>query len=137
MNSHSTNLPPGFQFVDDPASWTDPAARIVQIPRGVRGKRTLLTEYVRQLSLPEYFGWNWDALDECLRDLHWLPKVQRVAIVHEALPLARSSNGRRIYVQLLRGAVTAWKTGDEHELTVVFPTRARDEIINLLAASSS
>ena len=136
MNSHSATLPAGFQFVDDPMTWTDPAARIVRIPRGMRGKRTLLTEYVRQLSLPEYFGWNWDALDECLRDLHWLPKVRRIAIVHAGLPMARGSNGRRTYVQLLRSAVTAWTAGDEHELLAVFPSRVRDEIIGLLAASS-
>ena len=62
----------------------------------------LLTEYVRQLSFPDYFGWNWDALDECLRDLHWLPEPRRIAIVHAGLPLGRSSHSRRTYVQLLR-----------------------------------
>ncbi len=105
MKSPSTTLPAGFRFVDDPTAWTDAGAQTVRIPRGVRGKRALLAEYVRQLRLPGYFGWNWDALDECLRDLHWLPDVRRIALVHEGLPLRRGSHGRHTYVQLLRDAV--------------------------------
>ncbi|WP_052757761.1 barstar family protein [Streptomyces yangpuensis] len=41
------------------------------------------------LRLPDYFGWNWNALHDCLRDLHWLPAEHRVLIVEaadEALP---------------------------------------------------
>ncbi|MFG2340428.1 barstar family protein [Streptomyces yangpuensis] len=41
------------------------------------------------LRLPDYFGWNWNALHDCLRDLHWLPADHRVLIVEaadEALP---------------------------------------------------
>ncbi|MBB5933741.1 barstar family protein [Streptomyces zagrosensis] len=38
---------------------------------GVRDKATFLDRCARDLDLPEWFGRNWDALDECLRDLSW------------------------------------------------------------------
>jgi hypothetical protein len=133
MKSPSAKLPAGFRFVDNPAAWIDAGARVVRIPRGVRSKRALLAEYVDQLRLPKYFGWNWDALDECLRDLHWLPDARRVALVHEGLPLQRGARGRRTYLQLLRDAVAAWAAGDEHELIAIFPTQLREEIAHLLS----
>ena len=36
------------------------------------------------LRLPDYFGWNWNALYDCLRDLAWLPADQYVLIVEAA-----------------------------------------------------
>jgi hypothetical protein len=136
MKSPSTTVPAGFRFVDDPAAWIDSDARIVRIKHVLRSKRALMAEYARQLRLPDYFGWNWDALDECLRDLHWLPDARRIVLVHDGLPLRGGSRGRRTYVQLLRGAVAAWATGAEHELIVIFPTAARGEIAGLLDLNS-
>lgn len=37
--------------------------------RGIRTPERLFDELSRSLDLPDYFGRNWDALDECLRDL--------------------------------------------------------------------
>ena len=37
--------------------------------RGIHTPERLFDELSRTLDLPDYFGRNWDALDECLRDL--------------------------------------------------------------------
>ena len=38
----------------------------------------------RHCSFPHYFGQNWDALDECLNDLEWLPGTCYVLGVFDA-----------------------------------------------------
>lgn len=52
-----------------------------------RTKSALLTEWGRALSFPDYFGRNWDALDECLDDLDWLGAEQISVVVSEAADL--------------------------------------------------
>jgi RNAse (barnase) inhibitor barstar len=39
----------------------------------VHDKESFLRAIAEALSFPAYFGNNWDALDECLTDLSWLP----------------------------------------------------------------
>jgi RNAse (barnase) inhibitor barstar len=39
--------------------------------RGVRGKDALLRQIASALAFPEWFGANWDALEDSLSDLSW------------------------------------------------------------------
>lgn len=38
-------------------------------------------EYVREFDLPEYFGWNWAAFDECMKELERRPARAYLTIV--------------------------------------------------------
>jgi RNAse (barnase) inhibitor barstar len=40
--------------------------------RKVRGKKEFLARLAKALRCPPYFGMNWDALADCMRDLSWL-----------------------------------------------------------------
>jgi RNAse (barnase) inhibitor barstar len=87
----------------------DPASEVVRDAdaRGVlviqldgskmRSVEELFREYVREFRFPEFFGWNWDAFDECMTVLEALP-------AHAYLTLIRNPD------QLLRDEPTAGPT---------------------------
>jgi hypothetical protein len=47
----------------------------------IEDERKLLDALAVGFSFPGYFGRNWDAVDECLRDLSWLPADGYVLVV--------------------------------------------------------
>ncbi|WP_308291036.1 barstar family protein [Micromonospora sp. RL09-050-HVF-A] len=61
------------------------------------------------LLFPSYFGWNWNALSDCLRDLHWLPADGYLVIVenaHRLLP--NSTQDQHILLRVLARTVDHW-----------------------------
>ena len=65
-------------------------------------KEELLSAVAGALEFPGYFGGNWDALDECLRDLSWLPAPGYALVVRDAEHLWRD------HARLAGGLVEAW-----------------------------
>lgn len=62
------------------------------VGRQVRGRKcltlaALFDEFAAAWRFPYYFGENWDALDECLTDLEWLPAQSYLALVINAVHL--------------------------------------------------
>jgi RNAse (barnase) inhibitor barstar len=123
----SPPLPRRFVFVESTADFCDATALIIRMPPGIRSKQKLLAVLADKLRFPGYFGWNWDALDECLRDLAWLPPSRPVVIVHEDLPFGPRSENLATYLDILRDAIAA---GDAHgrSLSVVLPGSLRDRV---------
>jgi hypothetical protein len=66
-------------------------------------------EFSDSLIFPGYFGWNWDALSDCLRDLNWLAADGYLILV-ENVPELLSGNlrDRRTLFQILSRAVRYW-----------------------------
>ncbi|MBQ1047494.1 barstar family protein [Micromonospora sp. C51] len=61
------------------------------------------------LLFPGYFGWNWNALSDCLRDLHWLPADGYLVIVDNAPQLLPDSvQDRHMLFRILVEAVRHW-----------------------------
>ncbi|MFF3617204.1 barstar family protein [Streptomyces sp. NPDC002580] len=66
-------------------------------------------QFYDELRLPGYFGWNWDALSDCLRDLNWLPADRYVLIVEAANEaLAGDASGHRLLFTTLLQAGRHW-----------------------------
>lgn len=83
--------------------------------RVVRGsKATTLDGFFGEigaaLQLPAYFGENWPALDECLKDLSWLPGPAYVLIVTDADMLFRDDklDSLPTFLKLAASAGEAW-----------------------------
>jgi RNAse (barnase) inhibitor barstar len=68
----------------------------------IESERDLLSALARAMEFPSYFGMNWDALDECLRDLSWRPAKGYVLVLRDAEQLWRR-NGR-----LMGSLVGSW-----------------------------
>lgn len=124
----------GFVFVESPAEFREEGALIVRIPRGIRSKEKLFAVLADKLRFPRYFGSNWDALEECLRDLSWLPTGQAIALVHGELPFGPGGENRGIYLDLLRDISSHWAKSAEHKFTPVFPEKCQAELTSAAPA---
>ena len=96
----------GFEFVEKVSTQARDGEMVVCVPRGVGRKDQLFAVYVNELRFPDYFGGNWDAFEECLRDLSWLPKGSVVRIVHEGHPFRIDSGELRTYLEILQGVAS-------------------------------
>jgi hypothetical protein len=47
-------------------------------------KEALLMSVAAALRFPEHFASNWDAFDECIRDLEWLPGTGCALVIRES-----------------------------------------------------
>ncbi|GAA4581267.1 hypothetical protein GCM10023176_61950 [Micromonospora coerulea] len=66
-------------------------------------------EFSDALLFPGYFGWNWDALSDCLRDLNWLPADGYLIVVENAPRLLWSSTeDQHTLFRILSLAVHHW-----------------------------
>lgn len=87
----------------------------VMIPLKGRKCRTeagLFAEFARAMRFPDYFGHNWDALEECLMDLEWLPAKGYILLFLDAdLVLSEDEEGFQSLVDVLRDAGEAWASG--------------------------
>ncbi len=69
-----------------PAAPTGPADLYTINLRNISSPRGLFLTISRQLRFPDYFGHNWNALDDCMRDLAWIPAAH-VVVEFKHLPV--------------------------------------------------
>jgi RNAse (barnase) inhibitor barstar len=76
---------------------------------GITDKPALLARLAETLEFPEWFGGNWDALEDCLTDLSWRPGVRHVLLVErfEALRAARSDDFGTL-LDILEASAAYW-----------------------------
>jgi len=112
-----------FEFVDDISGFRAPGSLVVRLGGKLRRKRDLLRAVAGGLKFPSYFGYNWDALEECLNDLSWLNEYSSLVLAHKCLPLADEGQ-RRTYLDILRQV----QANQRLSLRVIFPRSAQVQV---------
>jgi RNAse (barnase) inhibitor barstar len=111
-------------FVGDAAAAVDAARALARgcaegVPgvavRHLRGRKMrraagVFDEFAAALQFPPYFGENWDALDECLTDLEWLPADAYVLLLLDAAHLLDQDRpeARHAFWETLKRAAREW-----------------------------
>ncbi len=107
----------GVYQIGKPLDW----ARLVQVcaardlqlfvldGSAIATKTELLQRCAEVMQFPDYFGANWDALEDCLTDLEWLPASGYVLVYDQPEVLAKAAPADwSMFVEILACAVDAW-----------------------------
>lgn len=95
---------------------------LVKAPPGfalrlIQGKKcgtpsSLFAEFARVLDFPDYFGHNWDALEECLADFEWLPAKGYILLITDAHAILPDDEDEyETLLEVLSDAGEAWSKG--------------------------
>ena len=89
---------------------------VIRVVRGSRmeSKELLLDEFAAAFQFPMYFGRNWDAFEECMADLQWLPGKAYLLIISNASSLLKlgSKNDSVIFFKILNRISQQWANGE-------------------------
>ena len=118
-----------FLFRDDLCD-AEADGLVVDVPVGCSSRDELFNAFKEQLGFPDYFGGNWDAFSDALRDLSWID-YKRIVLRHSGKPLV-DRNDLRVYLTVLIECITDWERDDRHELVAVFPRSFEAEARSLL-----
>ena len=140
-NVRTTTPPLLFDLIDDrmkqgPFEFSDELtfdsqSHLALIPANLLSKSDLMQTLRDQLRLPDYFGSNWDALSDCLRDFSWVESGE-VILVHRDLPeLPRGDLVH--YLSVLAEAIESWRSTGESRFRVVFPAGAMNRVATVLS----
>ncbi len=98
------------------------------LPIRIESKTALFAFLKEALGLPDYFGHNWDALEECLNDPDALGQP-KVVLVHHDLPLENETSDQRIYLRIIAAAAK-----DSARFDAVFPDAYRRHVMDCCPA---
>ena len=122
-----------FKFIDSPPAYNAAEVFYVRVDPEISLSEELLRSLYYLLWLPGYFGFNWDALYDCLRDFGWIP-CRKIVLVHDALPNLPEED-LKVYLEILRDSVLDWEGDQEHELEVFFRSTDRRTVEKVLKAN--
>jgi RNAse (barnase) inhibitor barstar len=82
-----------------------------------------LRAIAQTLRFPDWFGGNWDALEDCLADLSWRPASGHVLVLRNWQAL--SSDDLGVLIDVLRSSAESWSGRGKPFFAVLIDPRAR------------
>jgi hypothetical protein len=77
---------------------------------GIKGKQEFINAVARILQYPEYFGFNWDAFEDCLTDLSWQQANGYLLLLENLEDFAfNAPEEMKIARSIFRDASSYWK----------------------------
>lgn len=78
--------------------------------KGVQDKQGLLNAIAAALKFPEWFGENWDALEDCLTDLSWLKARGYVLVLEHCAELGKHAPRElEVAVEVFESVAEYWQ----------------------------
>lgn len=129
-----------FTFSDSLNSVLTENTYVITIPSELSKKADLMKAYRNSmLSISEYFGENWDALNDVLGHLDWVNNnTKNVIIFHQDIPLLENKEDLEKYIQILATKSLEWqsiklfKDIQDLSLKVIFPVKSKELILGIL-----
>jgi hypothetical protein len=92
----------------------------------VTSDESLFEIVCRAFRLPEYFGNNWDALNDSFRDFEWLPAIGYVVVVSSAaIALCRAPETMGRFIETCSEAASFWQNNERaFHLLLVMGTKS-------------
>jgi len=96
---------------------------VVRLLRGTKMLTSgdLYDEFAAALQFPCYFGENWNAFDECLTDLEWLPGSGYVLLIMDSLHvLSNQRSELGVFMRIIRDVAIEWRKTRDMPFHVLF-----------------
>lgn len=125
FNKNQTCVDSHIIFMSKPSEFEVRSSFIAHMPK-INGVEHLFDELSEKLRFPNYFGRNWDAVNDCLNDFMWIEE-KNILIVHDS-SISLSEKDFDIYVDILHDTILSWLSDTDHTLRVVFQTDYKEII---------
>lgn len=77
--------------------------------RRLTSKQAMLEAVAAALSFPDYFGFNWDALEECLQDMSWQEDGVALLVDEAATPESFAPEDWSVLLAILADTARYWQ----------------------------
>ena len=94
----------------------------------IKTEDELFAQLSSKLNFPLHFGFNWNAVYDCLRDFNWI-KQKRIILVFDEIPKVENEVLFTL-LDTLRDSVEDWLLDKSHDLEIVFPENSENLIIS-------